>query len=131
MPDGAFRPLEDWVDYIIEAEQKPLAAWIEATRFDFDHFICNEAGGPKTKPDKGDKELRGRNEDDAARPRSGAAATQEHGRRLERAPAGRCDCRFLAPPEEIRKPPASGRFAATELEKQFLRSRAASTPRSG
>src|SRR5262249_24779362 len=28
VPDGAFRSLEDWVDYVIEAEQRPLGAWI-------------------------------------------------------------------------------------------------------
>ena len=52
VPDGAFRPLEDWVDYLIEAEQRPLAAWIEATRFDFEHFICQE-NAPKPPKDTG------------------------------------------------------------------------------
>lgn len=49
VPDGAFRLLEDWVDYVIEAEEKPLAAWIESTRFDFDHFICRETDSPTPK----------------------------------------------------------------------------------
>src|SRR5262249_15995457 len=64
VPDGAFRLLEDWVDYVIEAEQQPLAAWIEATRFDFEHFVCKDTGGPKTKPDKPDKDPKSRDEDD-------------------------------------------------------------------
>ena len=63
VPDAAFRSLEDWVDYVIESEQKSLAAWIEATRFDFDNFICKEAG-PKNKPDKPDKEPKGKDDDD-------------------------------------------------------------------
>ncbi|MFO0824841.1 MAG: hypothetical protein U0792_17270 [Gemmataceae bacterium] len=58
VPDGAFRSLEDWVDYVIESEQQPLAAWIEATRFDFDHFICKDTSGPKPKPDKPEKDLK-------------------------------------------------------------------------
>src|ERR1044072_3431494 len=32
--------LEDWVDYIIETNHAPLAAWVEATQFDFEHFVC-------------------------------------------------------------------------------------------
>ncbi|HEX4609540.1 MAG TPA: hypothetical protein VH092_15180, partial [Urbifossiella sp.] len=56
VPDAAFRSLEDWVDYVIESEQAPLAAWIGATRFDFDHFVCTEGGGPKPKPDKPDRD---------------------------------------------------------------------------
>src|SRR5207244_4158688 len=55
VPDAAFRSLEDWVDYIIETNQAPLAAWIEATRFDFDQFICKDPGSPKSKPDAPDK----------------------------------------------------------------------------
>ncbi|MFO0798944.1 MAG: hypothetical protein U0804_15865 [Gemmataceae bacterium] len=56
VPDAAFRSLEDWVDYVIEAEQASLAAWIGATRFDFEHFVCTDAGGPKPKPDKPERE---------------------------------------------------------------------------
>ena len=44
---GSFLSLEEWVNYVIDAEQKPLAAWIEATRFDFESFVCKDAGGPK------------------------------------------------------------------------------------
>ena len=115
IPDGAFRPLEDWVDYIIEAEQKPLAAWIEATRFDFDHFICTDSGGPRTKPDRGDKEPRERDEEErgskAAMPQPRAAARGKAAK-----PSGTTE--FLAPPEEIKKP-SEWKLRRAELEKQF------------
>ncbi len=42
LPDAAFRPLPDWVDYVIDRERQPLQDWIQATRFDFDDFICKE-----------------------------------------------------------------------------------------
>ncbi len=57
VPDAAFRSLEDWVDYLIETNQEPLAAWIEATRFDFDQFLCTDPGGPKPKPPVPEEEI--------------------------------------------------------------------------
>src|SRR5207253_8440226 len=58
IPDTAFRALEDWVDYIIEVEQAPLAAWIGATRFDFDSYVCVEPSGPRLRPDRPDREAK-------------------------------------------------------------------------
>lgn len=50
LPDDAFRPLEDWIDYIIDHEHAPLSTWVQATRFDFDSFICPEDQPDKPKP---------------------------------------------------------------------------------
>lgn len=50
IPDAAFRPLEDWVDYILDHEHQPLEAWIEAARFEFEPFVCDEAVPPKPAP---------------------------------------------------------------------------------
>ena len=47
VPDGTFRDLEHWVSYVIETDQKSLAAWIDATRIEFDHFVCKDAGRAK------------------------------------------------------------------------------------
>jgi tetratricopeptide (TPR) repeat protein len=33
--ENSFRPLEGWVDYTIERFREPIAAWIDATTFDF------------------------------------------------------------------------------------------------
>src|SRR5262249_43007482 len=40
LPDGAFRQLSDWVEYVLDAEHVALQAWMQSTRFDFESFIC-------------------------------------------------------------------------------------------
>ena len=42
LPDDAFRPLADWIDYVIDHEHEKISAWINATRFDFAAFICRD-----------------------------------------------------------------------------------------
>ncbi len=42
LPEDAFRPLEDWVDYVLDHEQESLRAWVQATQFDFEGFVCRE-----------------------------------------------------------------------------------------
>lgn len=44
--DAAFRPLSQWVDYILDHEHQPLAAWMSAHRFDFAGFICHDDDAP-------------------------------------------------------------------------------------
>jgi hypothetical protein len=52
LPESAFRPLADWVDYVLDRDHEALTAWVEATRFDFEAFICDEdlAARPKKPP---------------------------------------------------------------------------------
>ncbi|MFO0937211.1 MAG: hypothetical protein U0798_11935 [Gemmataceae bacterium] len=47
IPFDAFRPLDEWVNYIIERDREPIAAWIAASTFDFDSFVCHDSG-PKS-----------------------------------------------------------------------------------
>ena len=103
VPDGAFRSLEDWVDYVIEAEQKPLGAWIEATRFDFDHFICKDAGGPKTKPDKPERDLKAKDDDEARGPQGRMLRSRRLLARGKAVPGRGTTADFL-PTQEIVKP---------------------------
>jgi hypothetical protein len=42
LPDAAFRPLSDWVDYILDRERQPLEQWIQSSLFDFEPFICED-----------------------------------------------------------------------------------------
>lgn len=42
LPEEAFRPLEDWVDYVLEHDHRQLTAWMQSTRFDFEPFVCRE-----------------------------------------------------------------------------------------
>ena len=60
LPDAAFRPLSDWVDYLLDREHETLTAWIDAHRFDFEPFVCEDdrrkredrPKGPKRAPSK-------------------------------------------------------------------------------
>ncbi|HUR55749.1 MAG TPA: hypothetical protein VMZ71_16550, partial [Gemmataceae bacterium] len=117
VPDGAFRPLEDWVDYVIEAEQQPLGAWIEATRFDFDHFICKDATGPKNKPDKGDKEPRAKEDEDVKGSKTTVTTKPTTKTKGTAKPTDPAD--FLPPPEVV-KPPSEWKLKREELEKKFM-----------
>ncbi len=117
VPDAAFRSLEDWVDYVIEAEQQVLAAWIEATRFDFDHFVCKDAGGPKTKPDKSDKESKSKDDDDAKGAKGVGPAKGAAKGKLAAKPTAQTD--FLPPAGEVKKP-TEWELRAKELEGQFI-----------
>jgi hypothetical protein len=53
LPDAAFRPLQDWVEYVLDRDQEALQAWIAATRFDFDAYICKDDEKATPKPPKG------------------------------------------------------------------------------
>ena len=119
VPDGAFRSLEDWVDYVIETEQEPLAAWIGATRFDFDHFVCTDAPGPKTKPDRGDKEKSSREDaDDGKGLRGGVAAPRGPTRGKSAGPKASGPAEFL-PETETARPQSEWVKRREELEEQF------------
>ncbi len=37
--EEAFRPLDHWVDYVLESSPAPLKAWVAATQFDFESFV--------------------------------------------------------------------------------------------
>jgi hypothetical protein len=42
VPDDAFRPLSDWVEYVLDHEHSALTAWIASTHFDFESFVCRD-----------------------------------------------------------------------------------------
>lgn len=64
LPESNFRPLSDWVRYVIDREHEPLEAWMQSTRFDFESFICpdedrdrpKKPNREKAKPPKKPKE---------------------------------------------------------------------------
>jgi hypothetical protein len=118
IPDSAFRSLEDWVDYVIESEQKALSAWIESGRFDFDGFICKDIDKPKTKPDKGDKDTKDKDEDTKA-PKGAGPAVKGAGKAKAATAKPTAQADFLPPVEEVKKP-NEWKLKAKELETQFL-----------
>lgn len=119
VPDAAFRSLEDWVDYVITAEQKPLAAWIEATRFDFDHFVCRDTGGPKPRPGPGDREPRGRDDADDVKAPKPPTAAGKPAARGGKAPAKAGGPADFATPTESR-PVDEWKARIRELEGEFM-----------
>jgi hypothetical protein len=50
LPEDAFRPLFDWVDYVLDRDHAALEAWVQASRFDFEAFVCDDDGQPKKSP---------------------------------------------------------------------------------
>ena len=48
LPDNAFRPLSDWVDYVLDSERDALATWMGAVQFDFESFVCPDEGPDRT-----------------------------------------------------------------------------------
>lgn len=50
VPEDAFRPLSEWVDYILEHEHQAMSAWIGSTQFQFESFICKDDAEKPKKP---------------------------------------------------------------------------------
>ncbi len=42
VPEDAFRPLSEWVDYVLEHDHQAMTTWIGSTQFDFESFICKD-----------------------------------------------------------------------------------------
>lgn len=70
LPDSAFRPLSDWVDYVFSRERVGLQGWIDATLFEFERFICNDEPRPRDREpkEKAPREVRPRSQKPAAEP---------------------------------------------------------------
>lgn len=49
LPETAFRPLSDWVDYVLDREATQLDAWASSNRFEFESFLCT---GDATSPER-------------------------------------------------------------------------------
>ena len=111
--EDAFRPLDEWVNYVIETNREPIAAWIAATTFDFDSFVCAETGTkPKPPPAKGEEKAVKGKSSPAAAPSKGKAQ-----KTINESPA------FSEPeaiPEPIRRTPTEWETRRSELEAAFL-----------
>ncbi len=46
LPESAFRPLSEWVDYVIEGGEQVLEPWIRSATFDFEVFTAMEDSVP-------------------------------------------------------------------------------------
>jgi hypothetical protein len=69
LPETAFRPLWDWIDYVLDSQTQELEAWMQASRFEFEPFICDAEQQPKPRKAAGSDKPRGER-------RSGARAAE-------------------------------------------------------
>ncbi len=106
VPDEAFRPLADWVDYVLDHDRQELALWVESTQFDFEPFICAD-----DQPDSS---------------RGKKAAPRERTPKEEKGPASAPPAGKAAPrPEKARRKkveepaPELHRAAPSELQKRL------------
>jgi hypothetical protein len=58
LPDEAFRPLHDWVDYVLDQDRQALQEWVQAAQFDFEPFVCKDDQSAKPKGPPPEKEPR-------------------------------------------------------------------------
>ncbi len=59
LPDHVFRPLTDWVDYVLDRDREQLQAWVQAMQFEFEPFICDEEQPSKPKKPPASEKTRG------------------------------------------------------------------------
>jgi hypothetical protein len=59
LPDDVFRPLTDWVDYVLDHDRESLQAWVQAMQFEFEPFICDEGQPSQTKAPPASEKTRG------------------------------------------------------------------------
>jgi hypothetical protein len=113
LPEDSFRPLEDWVDYVIATNHAPLSAWVEASRFDFEHFVCAEGGKPPRDPGDGGKGRRRAKADDTPTP-AGSPKTASPKASDPRSPTA-----MVSAPVEAKKP-GEWEVRRKELQDEFL-----------
>jgi hypothetical protein len=68
LPEEAFRPLAQWVDYVLDRDHEALDAWVQSTRFDFEPFICRDDADKPAEPGPR-RERAARKEPSTAEPR--------------------------------------------------------------
>ena len=76
LSEDAFRPLIDWVDYVLDHDKDSLQAWVQAAQFDFEAFVCDEDA--EAKPKKPPAPKRGRKKHDGGDEESPAGAPFEY-----------------------------------------------------
>jgi hypothetical protein len=59
LPEDAFRPLTDWVDYVLDRDREALQAWVQAMQFEFEPFVCDEDEPSKPRKPPASEKTRG------------------------------------------------------------------------
>ena len=121
LPDNAFRPLADWVDYVLDTSRNALTTWMESMQFDFESFVCPDEGPDLSPPARQRPREADKREAGSAPPRrsskpsaAGAPARETmQGPRKPTAPARRRTAAVL-PPSELQ-------LKLETLEEEFRR----------
>jgi hypothetical protein len=120
LPEDAFRPLTDWVDYVLDHDREALQAWVQAAQFDFEPFTCNEDGSPRPKKsERAEKDRVARGPKSSSRGPKESEATQasiEEAENQDKAVAAELDAFGLVEkiePSELQK-------ELRDLEQRFL-----------
>ena len=50
VPESSFRPMSDWVEYVLSHQHVSLKGWVGSNQFDFEHFVCKQDKKPREKP---------------------------------------------------------------------------------
>ncbi|MCU0697156.1 MAG: hypothetical protein MUC96_11545 [Myxococcaceae bacterium] len=113
LPERAFQPLSDWVDYVIDGAAETLETWVRSAVFELEPFVAaDEAAPSERREDKArDEEQKQRN-----RPRGRSEA------RTERAPAAATDAPRTAAVVAVELPrtPSEVEALVTREEAAFL-----------
>ena len=117
LPDDAFRPLEDWVDYVIDHDRAALESWVQATRFDFDAFVCSDEAGDRPKAPPADRIKGKRKSDEDGDSRDATAAPPLPKGKTKRTDKAAGTDFLIA---EAPQPPAELKVKLDALEKAFL-----------
>src|SRR5438309_7143409 len=72
LTDTAFRPLAEWVDYVLEHERRPLEEWVQSTLFDFEAFVCTDDARSKPKKPSAPERQRPKATEVQASPKAGS-----------------------------------------------------------
>jgi hypothetical protein len=111
LPESAFRPLEDWVEYVLDRDKAALSAWAEAARFEFGTFVGRDDLVPAKRAEP--------------KPRGAAAVVAETAKAKIKPPKPKVD---IAPPVPIDGPfavkttttPSELQVRLKAAEEQFL-----------
>ena len=115
LPDDAFRPLADWIEYVIDHEHEKIGAWINSTRFDFDSFICRDdlPDPPKPPAEKLRKSRKGDRDDSVDKKDKEIAPAKE----ATKKPASSDSTDLQIAVEVV--PPSALKVRLREIEEQF------------
>jgi hypothetical protein len=115
LPESAFRPLADWVEYVLDRDAAALTAWVEAATFEFGAFVGkDERAAESRKSQPADRKPRGAAAvvAEAAKPKIAAAKAKP-----KETPIAPLEDAFVARPPAT---PSEMQVRLKELETQFL-----------